>query len=105
VGKNTSRRLSRRAAHRLRPTGFRAKIRIWLHYRTGKKTASFSLETRKKSPKYLPRLVVECVFCEIYLVAVRYFSNQLLFRTRFNNEPIANNGFIPVIPAYFGFLH
>jgi hypothetical protein len=83
VGKKTSRRRSRRAADRRRPTGFRAKIRIWFHYRTGKKTAPFSLETRKKSPKYLPGLVVEFVFCEIYLVAFRYFSASTSFPDSF----------------------
>jgi hypothetical protein len=88
-----------------RSTGFRAKIRIWLHYRIGNKTAPFSLQTHKISPKYLPRLVAEFVFCEIYLVAIRYFFKSTSFRTRFNNEPIAHNGFIPVIPDRFCFLH
>jgi hypothetical protein len=66
-----------------RSTDFRAKIGICLHYPIARKTALLSLETHKKSPKYLPRLVAEFVFCEIYLVAIRYFFKSTSFPDSF----------------------
>jgi hypothetical protein len=83
MGKKPGAGASGQTANIPRPTDFRAKIGICLHYPIARKTAPVSLETHKKSPKYLPHLVTEFVFCEIYLVAFRYFFNSTSFPDSF----------------------